>query len=151
MLKLVSTISIVLLLGVGMLWLTGCHHRTPEKRAESVSKRIAKKLDLDPSQKAHLDQIMSEIVDRFGEMHADKSATRQALVEQLRQEQVDPDAIKAIFEPKRAKIDEMLTLLTTRLAEFHRTLTPQQREMLIEEIEKHQHSWRFSRNYKHHW
>ena len=67
------------------------------------------------------------------------------LVAQLRREEIDKVRGKALVAEHRAQMDEILDLLVDRLAEFHKTLTPAQREKLVAKIETfkkwHGKSW----------
>jgi Spy/CpxP family protein refolding chaperone len=43
--------------------------------------------------------------------------------------------VKAVIAERRAQMDEIVDLIVVRLAEFHKTLTPEQKEKLIAKIE----------------
>ena len=68
-------------------------------------------------------------------MHADKESMREELVAQLRSEEIDQERVKTLVAEHRAKMDEIVDLIVVRLAEFHKTLTPEQKEKLITKIE----------------
>ena len=71
-------------------------------------------------------------------MHAELAA-------QLRSEEIDQDRIKAMVTERRVKMEELIDLGIERLAEFHKTLTPEQREKLVAKLESfkkwHGHDW----------
>jgi Spy/CpxP family protein refolding chaperone len=68
-------------------------------------------------------------------MHADKESMHEELVAQLRSEEIDQVRVKAVIAERRAQMDEIVDLIVVRLAEFHKTLTPEQKEKLIAKIE----------------
>jgi Spy/CpxP family protein refolding chaperone len=68
-------------------------------------------------------------------MHADKASMHEELVVQLRSEEIDQVRVKDLIAEHRAKMDEIVDLVVTRLSEFHQTLTPEQKEKLVAKIE----------------
>jgi Spy/CpxP family protein refolding chaperone len=69
------------------------------------------------------------------QMHADKESMHAELVAQLRSEEIDQARVKAVVAEHRAQMDEIVDLVVLHMAEFHRTLTPAQKEKLISKIE----------------
>jgi Spy/CpxP family protein refolding chaperone len=96
---------------------------------------ISETLDLNESQQAQLDQIKDELMAKARQMHADKESMHGELVAQLRSEEIDQVRVKAVIAEHRAQMDEIVDLVVLRLAEFHRTLTLEQKEKLIAKIE----------------
>jgi len=92
-------------------------------------------LDLNESQQAQLDQIKDELMAKAKGMHADKESLHEELVTQLRSEEIDQVRVKAVVAEHREKMDEIIDLVVVRLAEFHKTLTAEQKEKLIAKIE----------------
>ena len=78
-------------------------------------------------------------------MHADKESMHEELVTQLRSEEIDKVRVKALVGEHRAQMDEIIDLIVDRLAEFHKTLTPEQKDKLVAKIETfkkwHGKSW----------
>ena len=128
----------ILLIGMlvsGVSMFSGCRRHSHGHKAEFMVDYVSETLDLNESQRAQLDQIKDEIMTKARVMHADKASMREELVAQLRNEEIDQERVNALIAEHRAKIDEMIDLLVVRLAEFHRTLTPEQKEKLIAKIE----------------
>jgi Spy/CpxP family protein refolding chaperone len=96
---------------------------------------ISETLDLSESQQDQLDEIKNELLAKAQGMHADKETMREELIAQLRSEEIDQELVKAKIVDHRAKMDEIVDLIVVRLAEFHKTLTPEQKEKLIAKIE----------------
>ncbi len=82
-----------------------------------------------------MDQIKDELLTKAQQMHADKESMHEELVAQLRSEEIDQGRVKEVIAERRAQMDEIVDLIVVRLAEFHKTLTPEQKEKLIAKIE----------------
>ncbi len=78
-------------------------------------------------------------------MHAQKAAMHAEFMAELRKEQIDPEKVKGLIAQKRSQMDEIIDLAVVRLAEFHQTLSAEQREKLVAKVEwfhnKHQQKW----------
>ena len=128
----------ILLIGTlisGVALFSGCRRHSHGHKAEFMVDYISETLDLNESQQAQLDQIKDELMAKAQGMHVDKESMREELVAQLRSEEIDQERVKAVIAEHRAKMDEIINLIVVRLAEFHKTLTPEQKEKLIAKIE----------------
>jgi len=128
----------ILLIGMlisGVALFSGCRRHSHGHKAEFMVDYISEALDLNESQQAQLDQIKDELMAKAKGMHADKESLHEELVTQLRSEEIDQVRVKALIAEHREKIDEIIDLVVLRLAEFHKTLTPEQKEKLIAKIE----------------
>ena len=135
MLKKGLYLSIIAVLMLGLAGLAGCRRHSPEHKAEFIMDYVSESLDLDASQQAHLEQIKDELMEKGLQMHADKATMHEEFVAQLRSEEIDQARIKAMVARRRAQMDELIDLGIVRLAEFHKTLTPEQREKLVAKLE----------------
>ena len=128
----------ILLIGMlisGVALFSGCRRHSHGHKAEFMVDYISETLDLNESQQAQLDQIKDELMAKARQMHADKESMHAELVAQLRSEEIDQVRVKAVIAEHRAQMDEIVDLIVVRLAEFHKTLTPKQKEKLISKIE----------------
>jgi len=128
-------LSIIAVLLVSVAGLSGCRRHSPGQKAEFMMDYVSETLDLDEGQQAHLDQIKDELLEKGMQMRADKAAMHGELVAQLRSEAIDPDRLKAMVTEHRVKMEALIDLGIIRLAEFHKTLTPEQREKLVAKLE----------------
>ena len=127
----------ILLIGMlisGVAVFSGCRRHSHGHKAEFMVDYISETLDLNESQQAQLDQIKDELMAKAQQMHADKESLHEELVAQLRSEEIDQVRVKAVIAEHRAQMDEIVDLVVVRLAEFHKTLTPEQKEKLIAKI-----------------
>jgi hypothetical protein len=71
-------------------------------------------------------------------MHAEFKA-------ELLKEEIDQQRMKELMAQKREQMADMMDLAVVRLAEFHKTLSVEQKEKLVAKLEwfhqKHQHKW----------
>jgi len=145
MVKKVLYILMITMLIAGLAGFTGCRRHSHDQKVEFMVDYISETLDLSESQQAHLNQIKTELMDKARQMHADKDSMREELFAQLRSEEIDQKLVKAKIAERRAQMDEIIDLIVVRLAEFHKTLTPEQKEKLIAKIETfkkwHDKSW----------
>ena len=128
----------ILLMGMlvsGAALFSGCRRHSHGHKAEFIVDYISETLDLNDSQQAQLDQIKDELMEKAQLMHADKASMHAELVAQLRSAEIDQELVKAKIAEHRAKMDEIVDLIVIRLAEFHKTLTAEQKEKLIAKIE----------------
>lgn len=145
MLKKGLTILTICVFVSAALIFTGCRAHSPHGKAEFMVDYIAETLDLNDQQRAQLDDIKAEFLAKAGELHANREAMRAELMAELRKEEIDQQRIKALISQKREQMADMMDLAVDRLAEFHRTLSPDQKEKLVSKLEwfhsRHQHPW----------
>jgi Spy/CpxP family protein refolding chaperone len=135
MVKKGLTISIIALLIAGVAGLSGCRRHSHAHKAEFMVDYITETLDLTESQQEQLNRIKDELMEKAQQMHSNKESMHAELVAQLRSEEIDQALVKAKIAEHRARMDEIIDLIVVRLAEFHKTLTAEQKEKLIAKLE----------------
>ena len=135
MLKKGLNLTLIAFLLISIAGFAGCRRHSPYQKAEFMVDYVSETLDLNESQKAHLDQIKEELLEKGIQMRADKGAMHAELAAQLRSEEIDQDRLKAMVTDHKNKMEELIDLGIVRLAEFHKTLTPEQREKLVAKLE----------------
>jgi Spy/CpxP family protein refolding chaperone len=145
MVKKGLTIALICVFILAALVFNGCRSHSANHEAEFMVDYIAETLDLDDIQRAQLDGIKDEFLAKAKEMHAQKEAMHAEFKAELLKEEIDQQRVKELMAQKREQMDEMMDLAVVRLAEFHKTLSPEQREKLVAKLEwfhqKHQHRW----------
>ena len=145
MLKKGFTFTLIGVFITGALMFSGCRSHSHHGKAEFMIDYVAETLDLTDEQRVQLDGIKDEFIAKAQEMHAQKAAMHAAFMDELRKAEMSRDNLNDLIAQKRAQMDEMINLAMERLVEFHKTLTPEQREKLVAKIEyfhdKHQHKW----------
>ena len=135
MVKKGITISIIALLIAGVAGLSGCRRHSHAHKAEFMVDYITETLDLTESQQEQLNRIRDELMEKAQQMHSNKESMHEELVAQLRSEEIDQAHVKAKIAEHRAQMDEIIDLMVVRLAEFHKTLTAEQKEKLVAKLE----------------
>ena len=145
MLKKGLYLSLIVFLLAGVAGFTGCRRHSPGQKAEFMVDYVSETLDLDASQQAHLDQIKEELLEKGVQMRAERGTMHSELVTQLRSEEIDQGRLKSLVTEHKVKMEALIDLAIVRLAEFHKTLTPEQREKLVAKLESfkkwHGHGW----------
>ncbi len=135
MLKKGLYLSLIAFFLLGVAGLAGCRRHAPDQKAAFMVDYVAETLDLDANQRAHLDQIKDELLEKGLQMRADKAAMHSELITQLRGEEIDQDRLKSMVKDHGVKLEALIDLAIERLAEFHKTLKPEQREKLVAKLE----------------
>jgi Spy/CpxP family protein refolding chaperone len=117
-------------------------HATPEERMEFFTDKIAERLELDNAQKEQLQVMGQELLEKRVEMHAWHVSIGDAIHDELLKSEMNKENLDNIVSESRQKIDEMLSLVASRIVQFHQLLTPEQREKLVTVIEEHRESHR---------
>ncbi len=145
MVKKGLTISLICVVMLTALVFNGCRSHSPGHKAEFMVDYIAETLDLDDDQRAQLDGIKDEFLAKAKDMHAKKEAMHAEFKAELLKEEIDQDRMKALMAQKREQMAEMMDLAVERLAEFHKTLSAEQKEKLVAKLEwfheKHKQRW----------
>jgi Spy/CpxP family protein refolding chaperone len=135
MLKKGLNISMIALLIAGVAGFSGCRRHSHAHKAEFMVDYISEALDLTESQQEELNQIKDELMEKARQMHTNKESMHAELIAQLRSEEIDQTLVKAKIAEHRAQMDDIIDLIVVRFAEFHKTLTAEQKEKLIAKLE----------------
>lgn len=119
----------------------------PQHKVDRIKEELTKKLELTDIQVAELDRIIENLKTRHAELHATCPELRNAFFDELRKDQLSAEEIRQLFESRRPAFEEMLTVISEGIADFHAVLTPEQREKLVAELEAHKNHCRFRRHW----
>lgn len=121
------------------LTLAACgHHRhhDPEEKAEWISKKISRKLDLNEDQQAKLKELSDVLVDHHKQRKDKRKEHMNALMEQVTQPALDTAMIQGIFDEHHASMAELAPQVIGKLAIFHASLDDKQKQKLAKKLEK---------------
>ena len=145
MLKKGLTISLICVFISAALVFTGCRSHSPDDKAEFMVDYIAETLDLNETQRVQLNEIKEEFLAKAKDMHAKKAAMHAEFKAELLKEEIDQQRVRELIAQKREQMAEIMDLAVVRLAEFHKTLSAEQREKLVAKLEwfhsKHNQKW----------
>jgi Spy/CpxP family protein refolding chaperone len=135
-----KTLGIVTLIATFLAapFLIGCKPpRNPERMVERIFNDISEELNLTEDQKTLLFSIRDDFIEQGRKRHEDRERMHKDLSQLIMSDKIDTHEVKARIKEKHAEFENMIDLAVDRLAEFHDTLTPEQKERLVELMEKH--------------
>jgi periplasmic protein CpxP/Spy len=140
-----TVLLLVVVAVVGVAFIAGCggHHRgkfsckSPDKIAKFITNNIAKGLNLNEEQKAKLNSIKEEIVSMHQNNKTDHQAMHTEIKTLILSDQIDAAQLNSLIDQKLEKHGEMKDFLVSKFVEFHAILTPEQRQKLVDKLEKH--------------
>jgi Spy/CpxP family protein refolding chaperone len=138
----VSLIGAVLLLSAfGLMAAKKYKEMTPEEIVAMIAERISDKLDLDAEQEEKMHAVIDEIKATRDVVHKDKEADRRRVIEELRSEAIDQELIMDIFTERQDAIEQRLPKILAKFADFHNSLSDEQKEEIIERLEEKHSRW----------
>jgi periplasmic protein CpxP/Spy len=138
MLKKISIFSVVGILFISLVGFFGCRQSSPLVRVAFMMDYLTEMLDLTTDQQAQLKQSVTEVFEKSKEMRPYRVEVRKAVIEQLKKDTMDQEALVTLILQNQARTEEMVKLIVQKVAEFHKTLSPEQRAKLIKKIEDSQ-------------
>jgi len=145
MLRTRTIIAVVAVIAVGSVFFAGCRHPGHQRGAEFMMDYMAETLDLTEAQQAMANSYKDEILALVKTKQSEKKKMHDELKTQLSSDTIDTVRVKALVAEHRVGMDDVIDLIVDRVAEFHATLSPEQREKLVEKLEKfekkHQREW----------
>ena len=118
-----------------LLLFTGCKHHSSRGSAFMLD-YISESLDLRPEQEQELSGIRDELQAEVKRIHEENDQLYETLKAQLASEVIDRSIVRQQIADHRSRMDEVIDLAVDRLADFHATLTPEQRLKLVAKMEK---------------
>ena len=121
----------------GALVGAGCHrHHTPSERADWMTGKIAKHLDLDDQQKAKLAVVKDEAIAARAESQQEHRAIMEDVIVQVQSDRLDQSKIARLFERHQAGQTRLMQRVLPKVAEWHATLRPDQKAEAVEHLRK---------------
>ena len=127
----ISTIVVALL---SSLALVGC--KGHNSRGAFAVDYVTEVLDLSESQELELEKIREEILLEIKEHKSEDNPIRTLLREQLVSDKMDKEQLQQVVSMHRQQTDEIIDLTIDRLIAFHSTLSIEQKEKLVNKLEK---------------
>ena len=132
--KLILVLIVILVPGI--LLASGCRRPGPHGAAAYfMVDYIAETLDLRDAQREQLNGIKDELLEKAKALREGHQSLREEIMVQLKSDAVDRQKLKDMVAEKRARMDEVISLVIDRLAEFHQTLTLEQKTKLVDKIQ----------------
>lgn len=147
--KTLRNLSIIALAGTLLFGVTACFKHSPEEKAEWITDRIASKLELDETQKGKLINLKEEIMKARSELQADRESSFDEVKTMVNSEVISRDSVRALFDQKHQKVGQLADPIIDSLVDFHASLNVEQKQKVIEFMEKHKE--RGDHRWGHHW
>jgi Spy/CpxP family protein refolding chaperone len=115
----------------------GCHrHHTPAERADWMTNKIAKHLDLDDQQKAKLMAVRDEIVAARAEFQPEHKAIMDEVMAQVQSDRLDQAKLTQLMDRHQAEQRRVMQRVLPKVTDWHATLRPEQKAEAVEHIRK---------------
>jgi uncharacterized coiled-coil DUF342 family protein len=122
------------ILVVGLICLGGCRHHSPEKMADRVIDDLTAKLELNAAQQQQLQVMKTELLGKAAEMKKARQSVHEEVLTELQRDVLDQEKLKKMVNTRMTEMDEVANIFIARLAQFHSTLSPEQKMKLVEYI-----------------
>jgi periplasmic protein CpxP/Spy len=122
------------ILVVGLMCLGGCRHHTPEKMADRVIDDLTAKLELNAAQQQHLKAIKTEMLVKASEMKKARQSMHEEILTELQKDVLDQEKLKNMVNTRKTEMGDMANIFIAQMAQFHGTLSPEQKKKLVEYV-----------------
>ena len=130
-------VAIGTLVLAGALVGAGCHrHHTPTERADWMTSKIAKHLDLDDQQKAKLMAVRDEMVAARAESQSEHKAMMEEAIAQVQSTRLDQAKLTQLMDRHQAEQKRVMQRVLPKVADWHATLRPEQKAEALEHLRK---------------
>jgi len=139
---------VIVFITTGLLMLTGCYRHTDrwhssEKNSDRLTNYIAKELGLNEEQRTQLNRTITNLMTKKEEI-LENNSLRDEIFAQLGSEEVSETDLNEVISLHMKEMEDLTKGFVSNLTEFHRSLTPGQKEKFASLIEEHQ-----NRRHKH--
>jgi len=81
--------------------------------------------------------LFERILGSAKEFHTVRTSTWETFISEFRKDEISKENLDQVIAQNRVRMDELIGVLADGIVEFHRMLSPQQRDKLVAELEKH--------------
>lgn len=129
------TLMVVMVLAA-TLGLSGCFNGKPHPKGEMMFEYIAWKLDLSDQQQNLLDEVRQELKKIHQQEAEQRAKDKESVVALINAETLDTDAAMTLLQNKQQTMSRHAPAVLEKVAAFHATLTPEQKEIIIKKLNK---------------
>lgn len=113
---------------VSLLVTSACfRHHTPAERADWMTGKIAKQLNLDDQQKAKLAVVKDELLAARAEAQKERRGTMEEVIAQVKSDRLDEAKLAQLIEQHQAERTRMMQQVLPKVSEWHASLRPDQK------------------------
>jgi len=132
--KSLGLISVVIIVAAGLL--TGCTRPTMEQRMDRMVEKISQELDLTKDQQDAVQKIKVEFLQKLKAQKEARLQLKDEMIVLIKSDAIDATELEKIKQKVNDLNKELQDFLTAKFIDFHKTLTPAQKEKAVEWIEK---------------
>jgi Spy/CpxP family protein refolding chaperone len=120
-----------------VLTATACHrHQSPSERAEWMTGKITKHLDLDDQQKAKLAAVKEEVLAARAEGQKEHRALVEDVIAQVQSDRLDQTKVAQLIEQYQGLQRRLMVRVLPKVADWHATLRPEQKAEAVEHLRR---------------
>ena len=143
----VSLFLVVLLsLSLSATAFAGWWHKSPEERVGRFVEKMTSELSLNPEQEAALKESVAQVMAKAKEVKSSKQQLHELAKEQIQHGKIDKVRVKQAIAQHHQESEVVMNLALDHADAFLQTLSPEQRQQLLEQFEKmknHRHGYGF--------
>jgi Spy/CpxP family protein refolding chaperone len=124
------------LAAAGLMGMTGCKSPSPEQQADWIVKKVTSKLDLNGEQEAKLRAVKEAYLDARKRHSATQREAREEIKQIVLSDALDAKRIRELMKKRNAIVDQEFDGVFGKVADFHASLTPDQRKEAVRWMEK---------------
>jgi Spy/CpxP family protein refolding chaperone len=136
---IVPIIVVVILVSLGVVSCGGPRRGGHANKTDYVVKKLSKELDLTEDQQTRVRDLADRTWADMESRKPDWQSKREEVKGLFLSEELTPEDVEQFVEQNTPDHEEMRSLFAERLAEFHAILTPDQREELVETVDRKWH------------
>lgn len=124
------------------IFAAGCRSRDhamshSDRQATWVVDKISDELDLTDAQKTVVNRITGEVLAKREDFKGLYMGAVDEILVQIKGDKVDQEALNSLFQEREQKFKELRSFVISKFADFHGTLTPEQRTKLAVRLEEY--------------
>lgn len=129
-------------LAISFVALIACHrHGGPEQRADWITGKISRELDLNDAQEAKLETVKQAFLENMKQHKGERSQSLDKVKQMISGDRLEAAQVKSLMAQRQKMMDESFDKVFGKVADFHASLTPEQKKKAVELIEKFESKW----------
>jgi hypothetical protein len=133
--------KVIVLIALVTVVVAGCMNRTHRWGHENATGHITEALSLNDTQSQELEVLMNEIKSSRQELCLSKRAMEAKLKKQLLDDELDAEVINGLVVEQFNRAEATITSIVSQVADFHSTLNADQKEKLLDHMNKDGGKW----------
>jgi len=146
---LVSVLGVAGILIAGSIVFSKNYAKSRQERSDMAIGWISSLLDLTETQTSNLISLNDEMVNLESELKKDKKGIKNELISMIAADELDQARVLEMIEEKQKQLHDYAPRIVAELANFQRSLSPEQRKKLIDQIQYHRHTDSSHQHFQH--